>query len=126
RWRCGVTRGRRQRGRPPGPHGGPGRGGTESRSRVTDTIREPPSPPPVPDEAAERRRQLLQLVLFAVLMVIIAALNGGLVVLAIVAALIVVVMLHELGHLVTAKWAGMKVTEYFLGFGPRLWSVRRG
>ncbi|MGH9283294.1 MAG: M50 family metallopeptidase, partial [Acidimicrobiales bacterium] len=25
-----------------------------------------------------------------------------------------------------AKWAGMKVTEYFLGFGPRLWSIRKG
>ena len=35
-------------------------------------------------------------------------------------------MLHELGHFATAKWAGMKVTEYFVGFGPRLWSVRRG
>ena len=40
--------------------------------------------------------------------------------------LIVIVMLHELGHYVTARWAGMKVTEYFVGFGPRLWSVRRG
>ena len=92
---------------------------------MTDTIRQPPTPP-TPDDAAERRRQLLQLALFVVLMVIIAALNGGLVVLAVVASLIVVVMLHELGHLVTAKWAGMKVTEYFLGFGPRLWSIRRG
>ncbi len=36
------------------------------------------------------------------------------------------IMLHELGHFATAKWGGMKVTEYFLGFGPRLWSVRRG
>ena len=35
-------------------------------------------------------------------------------------------MLHELGHFVTAKRAGMKVTEYFVGFGPRLWSMRRG
>jgi hypothetical protein len=43
-----------------------------------------------------------------------------------VAIVIVIVMLHELGHFVTAKWAGMKVTEYFVGFGPRLWSVRRG
>ena len=40
--------------------------------------------------------------------------------------LIAIVMLHEFGHFVTAKWAGMKVTEYFVGFGPRLWSVRRG
>jgi membrane-associated protease RseP (regulator of RpoE activity) len=40
--------------------------------------------------------------------------------------LIAIVMLHELGHFLTARWAGMKVTEYFVGFGPRLWSVRRG
>ena len=40
--------------------------------------------------------------------------------------LVAIVMLHELGHFVTAKRAGMKVTEYFVGFGPRLWSVRRG
>ena len=35
-------------------------------------------------------------------------------------------MLHEFGHFITAKRAGMKVTEYFVGFGPRLWSVRKG
>ena len=40
--------------------------------------------------------------------------------------LVAIVMLHELGHFVTAKRAGMKVTQYFVGFGPRLWSVRRG
>ncbi len=34
--------------------------------------------------------------------------------------------LHELGHFVMAKRAGMKVTEFFIGFGPRLWSVQRG
>ncbi|HEX6477163.1 MAG TPA: M50 family metallopeptidase, partial [Acidimicrobiales bacterium] len=36
------------------------------------------------------------------------------------------IMLHELGHFATAKWGHMKVTEYFLGFGPRLWSIHRG
>jgi membrane-associated protease RseP (regulator of RpoE activity) len=46
--------------------------------------------------------------------------------LAIVAGIILMVMLHEAGHYWTAKRAGMKVTEYFLGFGPRLWSFRRG
>ena len=40
--------------------------------------------------------------------------------------IVAIVMLHELGHFVTAKWSGMKVTEYFVGFGPRLWSIRRG
>ena len=44
----------------------------------------------------------------------------------VVVAIVVMIMLHELGHFVAAKWSGMKVTEYFLGFGPRLWSVRRG
>jgi membrane-associated protease RseP (regulator of RpoE activity) len=44
----------------------------------------------------------------------------------IVVALIVCVFLHELGHFVMARRAGMKVTEFFLGFGPRIWSFRRG
>ena len=45
---------------------------------------------------------------------------------AMIAAFIVMIMLHELGHFVMAKRAGMKVTEFFVGFGPRLWSVKRG
>jgi membrane-associated protease RseP (regulator of RpoE activity) len=44
----------------------------------------------------------------------------------IVAGIVLMVMLHEAGHYITAKRAGMKVTEFFLGFGPRLWSFRRG
>ncbi|HXQ18023.1 MAG TPA: site-2 protease family protein [Acidimicrobiales bacterium] len=44
----------------------------------------------------------------------------------VIASLVVIVMVHELGHFATAKWSHMKVTEYFVGFGPRLWSVRRG
>jgi membrane-associated protease RseP (regulator of RpoE activity) len=46
--------------------------------------------------------------------------------LAVIAALIFMIFMHELGHYVTAKWAGMKVTEFFIGFGPKLWSFRRG
>jgi len=41
-------------------------------------------------------------------------------------ALFVMIFLHELGHFVTAKWTGMKVTEFFIGIGPKLWSFRRG
>ncbi|MDP1821148.1 MAG: site-2 protease family protein [Acidimicrobiales bacterium] len=44
----------------------------------------------------------------------------------IIAALTVMIFLHELGHFLTAKWSGMKVTEFFLFFGPKLWSFRRG
>ena len=43
-----------------------------------------------------------------------------------VAGLIVCIILHELGHYLAAKRAGMKVTQFFLFFGPRLWSFRRG
>lgn len=41
-------------------------------------------------------------------------------------AILLMITLHELGHYLTAKRAGMKVTEFFLGFGPKIWSVRRG
>jgi membrane-associated protease RseP (regulator of RpoE activity) len=41
-------------------------------------------------------------------------------------ALVVSVMLHETGHFVTAKRFGMKCTQYFFGFGPTLWSIKRG
>jgi membrane-associated protease RseP (regulator of RpoE activity) len=43
-----------------------------------------------------------------------------------VVGIIVMVMLHEAGHYLVAKRSGMKVTEFFVGFGPRLWSFRRG
>jgi membrane-associated protease RseP (regulator of RpoE activity) len=41
-------------------------------------------------------------------------------------ALMISVMLHETGHFVTAKRFGMKCTQYFVGFGPTIWSVQRG
>lgn len=40
--------------------------------------------------------------------------------------ILVSVSLHEAGHMLTAKAFGMKVTRYFVGFGPTLWSFRRG
>ena len=43
-----------------------------------------------------------------------------------IVALLFSVMLHETGHFVTAKRFGMKVTQYFVGFGTTLWSTRRG
>jgi membrane-associated protease RseP (regulator of RpoE activity) len=43
-----------------------------------------------------------------------------------VVALLLSVMLHETGHFVMAKKFGMKVTRYFVGFGPTLWSTWRG
>ena len=40
--------------------------------------------------------------------------------------IVFVVFAHELGHFITARMTGMKETEFFIGFGPRLFSFRRG
>ena len=47
-------------------------------------------------------------------------------ILAFAIALLLSVMVHEFGHYITAKRFDMKVTEFFLGFGKRLWSFTRG
>ncbi len=47
-------------------------------------------------------------------------------ILAFVVALLLSVMIHEFGHFLTAKHYGMKVSEFFLGFGARIWSTKRG
>lgn len=59
-------------------------------------------------------------------LVVLLAVSGGWSMLVVVLALAIVITLHELGHFLTAKWAGMKVTQFFLGFGPTLWSTHRG
>jgi len=41
-------------------------------------------------------------------------------------AVLVSVSLHELGHLITAKRFGMRVTQYFVGRGPTIFSWHRG
>jgi len=43
-----------------------------------------------------------------------------------VVGVLIAIFLHELGHFTTARWTGMKATQFFIGFGPRLWSFRRG
>ncbi|MFF5293377.1 M50 family metallopeptidase [Paractinoplanes globisporus] len=40
--------------------------------------------------------------------------------------ILISVSLHEAGHMITAKRFGMKVTRYFVGFGPTIFSWRRG
>src|SRR5215470_206771 len=36
------------------------------------------------------------------------------------------VLIHEFGHFITAKWAGIRVEEFAIGFPPRLFSIKRG
>ncbi|UFH54561.1 RIP metalloprotease RseP [Spirosoma sp. KNUC1025] len=38
----------------------------------------------------------------------------------------ILVGLHELGHLLAAKAFGMRVEQYFIGFPPKIWSIKRG
>jgi membrane-associated protease RseP (regulator of RpoE activity) len=88
----------------------------------------PTAEPPVDDVVVESGNfgQVIRLaiVLAVVTAIFLVAGLGDLLIFIVI--LILTVMLHELGHFATAKWAGMKVTEYFVGFGPRLWSIRKG
>lgn len=77
-------------------------------------------------EAPSSRWALLRLALVVVAVVGVAYAAGVGETVLLVFALIVCIVLHELGHFLTAKAAGMKVTEFFVGFGPRLWSVKKG
>jgi len=85
-----------------------------------------PEPPPAPPERqGSGIASLLRLGLLVGLLVLAGALWGWSVAV-VIFALIVMITLHELGHFLTARWTGMKATEFFLGFGPRLWSFRKG
>ena len=37
----------------------------------------------------------------------------------------IIVFIHELGHFATAKYFGMPVTEFAIGMGPKIFSVKR-
>ena len=57
-----------------------------------------------------------------------AALLGGALdyVVSAVVALGALIFIHELGHFLVAKGMGVGVERFSLGFGPRIWSFRRG
>jgi membrane-associated protease RseP (regulator of RpoE activity) len=84
--------------------------------------------PPLPDEPITARGDIPGKVGLAALIGGTVALGifGGWSILIIVLSLVFMIFMHELGHYLTAKAAGMKVTEFFIGFGPRIWSFRRG
>ncbi|HET9078812.1 MAG TPA: M50 family metallopeptidase [Acidimicrobiales bacterium] len=81
---------------------------------------------PPPGRTGSPRLEVLRLVLVvaAVIGLGFAAGYGETVLL--VLFLVLCIVAHEFGHFVAAKTGGVKVTEFFVGFGPRLWSVRRG
>ncbi len=79
------------------------------------------APPP-----REQRLALVRLVVIVAVLVGLGFAAGSGETVLLVVALIGCIVAHEFGHYATSKAAGIKVTEFFVGFGPRLWSVRRG
>lgn len=47
-------------------------------------------------------------------------------ILAFIIVIVVLVLVHELGHFLSAKQAGIRVDEFGIGFPPRLWSIQKG
>ena len=86
----------------------------------------PGQEPLLPERVKSPRRAALELALVVAALGALAVVTGTTDIAVIVVCIVAIVMIHELGHLLAAKHGGMKVTEYFLGFGPRLWSFRRG
>lgn len=95
---------------------------------MTDTTVRPPEPPAPPRPGAPEGEVVGFGWRLGLLLAGLAALGifAGTSWLVIIGALVVMIFLHELGHFMAAKWAGMKVTEFFLFFGPKIWSFKRG
>lgn len=74
----------------------------------------------------ENQRGALRLAVMVLLLVAVTLMfdAGGMAL--VLGAVMLMIMLHEFGHFLTARWAGMRVTDFFLGFGPALWSIQRG
>jgi membrane-associated protease RseP (regulator of RpoE activity) len=109
------------------------------RARESTAPPRPPAPPlddrgtggngeggGIPFRVKSPRRSALELLVAVAAIVALAILSGAVDLLIVIVAILIMVMVHELGHLLAAKRGGMKVTQYFVGFGPRLWSIRRG
>ena len=86
----------------------------ESSPATTDA---PPPPARVNPIAAS---------LVASFVVVWSVVSGNTKTLLVALALGFMIFVHELGHFVTARLTGMKATEFFVGFGPRVWSFTRG
>lgn len=96
---------------------------------MTDLLDAPPIDEPddamnphVDDELGIQPARFLGFVGVIAAMVIL----GGWELLLIVAILVVCIVIHEAGHFLTARWSGMKATEFFIGFGPRIFAFQKG
>ena len=96
---------------------------------MTDLHDPTPAPPrsPVTKQAkgADAGSNPIRLLILAALLVL-AFEAGGWALPVVILGVVVMIFLHEFGHFLAAKFGGMKVTEFFIGFGPKIWSFRRG
>jgi membrane-associated protease RseP (regulator of RpoE activity) len=101
----------------------------------TDAAAAPPPPPPAerqptdgaaPPGSGDQRAAVVRLLLVIAAAAVISVTAGVGKTVIVVLAILLMIVLHEAGHFVMAKLAGIKVTEFFVGFGTRLWSIRRG
>lgn len=87
----------------------------------------PQNPEPSLAEArAFSGRRLIEFLIVIAAIIAFAAHIHALSTLVVVAAIAAMIILHEFGHYITARLSGMKVTEFFIGFGPRIWSFKVG
>jgi membrane-associated protease RseP (regulator of RpoE activity) len=75
---------------------------------------------------SSERRSLFAFLVGVGLLVTLLAWWGGWALPVVVAAVVLMVMGHEFGHFIVAKKSGMQVTDFFVGFGPEVWSTTRG
>ncbi len=73
-----------------------------------------------------QRAELLRLTIVVAAVIAIGFLAGYGETVLLLLALVLCIVAHEFGHFIAAKTGGIKVTQFFVGFGPRLWSVFRG
>jgi membrane-associated protease RseP (regulator of RpoE activity) len=78
------------------------------------------------DSKTETRRSLITLLVGTVGFVALLTWWAGWALPLVIFAIIFIVMAHEFGHFITAKRAGMKATDFFVGFGPVIWSTTIG
>jgi membrane-associated protease RseP (regulator of RpoE activity) len=84
----------------------------------------PTSEHPVVETVEEKRRSHVALALLLAALLALGVWNWRFLVIFVL--LVISIILHEAGHYLGARWGGMKATEFFVGFGPRIWSTRRG
>ncbi len=87
---------------------------------------EQPEPPPPPGRSISPAMEVLRLVVVVAAVIGLGYAGGYGETVLLVLFLVLCIVAHEFGHFIAAKTGRVKVTEFFVGFGPRLWSVRRG